>query len=109
MAATDVGVVVRALVDGHDDRVVGVVAAVASSFRERPVSAKTVVMGEVGLAGEVRAVSQAEARLKDAAKLGFTRCILPAVNVEKLDKSADLKKMELFGVKSVEEAMERLF
>lgn len=87
----------------------GVVAAVASSFRERPIPAQTVVMGEVGLAGEVRAISQAESRLKDAAKLGFTRCILPAVNVEKLDKSAPVKKMELLGVRSVEEAMERLF
>ncbi|OGW42113.1 MAG: DNA repair protein RadA [Nitrospirae bacterium GWD2_57_9] len=87
----------------------GVIAAVASSFREKAVSAGTVVMGEVGLAGEVRAISQAEARIKDAAKLGFTRCILPAVNVEKLEKTAALKKMELIGVRSVDEAMERLF
>jgi DNA repair protein RadA/Sms len=87
----------------------GVISAVASSFREKPVNAGTVIMGEVGLAGEVRAISQAEARLKDAAKLGFTRCILPAVNVEKLDTSAGLKNMELLGVRSVEEAMERLF
>jgi DNA repair protein RadA/Sms len=87
----------------------GVIAAVASSFRERPVHAHTMVMGEVGLAGEVRAVSQAEARLKDAAKLGFTRCVLPALNVEKLEKTAAIKKMELLGVRSVDEAMERLF
>ena len=66
-------------------------------------------MGEVGLAGEVRAISQAESRLKDAAKLGFTRCILPALNVEKMEKSASLKKMELMGVRTVDEAMERLF
>jgi DNA repair protein RadA/Sms len=87
----------------------GVIAAVASSFREKPIPPDMVVMGEVGLAGEVRAISQAEARLKDAAKLGFTRCILPAVNVEKMEKSAALKKMELLGVRTVEEAMERLF
>ncbi len=87
----------------------GIIAAVASSFRERPIAARTVVMGEVGLAGEVRAISQAEARIKDAAKLGFTRCVLPAVNVEKLDRSAAPKKMELLGVRSVDEAMERLF
>ncbi|MEK6699066.1 MAG: DNA repair protein RadA [Nitrospirota bacterium] len=87
----------------------GVIAAVASSFREKPIPPDMVVMGEVGLAGEVRAISQAEARLKDAAKLGFTRCILPAVNVEKIEKSAALKKMELLGVRTVEEAMERLF
>jgi len=87
----------------------GVIAAVASSFREKAIPANTVVMGEVGLAGEVRAISQAEARLKDAAKLGFTRCVLPALNVEKMEKSAAIKKMELMGVRSVDEAMERLF
>ena len=87
----------------------GVIAAVASSFREKPIHAQTVVMGEVGLAGEVRAISQAESRLKDAAKLGFTRCILPALNVEKMEKSASLKKMELMGVRTVDEAMDRLF
>ncbi|MBS1128053.1 MAG: radA [Nitrospirae bacterium] len=87
----------------------GIIAAVASSFREKPINANTVVMGEVGLAGEVRAISQAELRLKDAAKLGFTRCILPAVNVEKIEKTASLKKMELMGVRTVDEAMERLF
>ncbi|HET6363418.1 MAG TPA: magnesium chelatase domain-containing protein, partial [Nitrospirota bacterium] len=87
----------------------GVIAAVTSSFREKPISPATVVMGEVGLAGEVRAISQAETRLKDAAKLGFTRCILPAVNVEKMEKSLALKAMELMGVRSVEEAMEQLF
>jgi len=87
----------------------GVIAAVSSSFREKPISPATLVMGEVGLAGEVRAISQSEVRLKDAAKLGFTRCILPAVNVEKMGKSSALKAMDLMGVRSVEEAMERLF
>jgi DNA repair protein RadA/Sms len=87
----------------------GVIAAVASSFREKPIHAQTVVMGEVGLAGEVRAISQAELRIKDAAKLGFTRCVLPQLNVEKLDKTTALKKMELMGVRTVDEAMERLF
>ncbi len=87
----------------------GVIAAVASSFREKPISAKTLVMGEVGLAGEVRAISQAETRLKDASKLGFTRCVLPALNVEKMERTSLNKKMELLGVRSVEGAMERLF
>ena len=87
----------------------GIVAAVASSFREKPINAQTVVMGEVGLAGEVRGISQAEARIKDAAKLGFTRCILPTINVEKMEKTAISQKMELMGVRSVDEAMERLF
>ena len=87
----------------------GIIAAVASSFREKPINAQTVVMGEVGLAGEVRGISQAEARIKDAAKLGFTRCILPALNAEKIEKSAAFKTMDLMGVRSVDEAMERLF
>jgi len=87
----------------------GVIAAVASSFRERAINAQTVVMGEVGLAGEVRAISQAEARLKDAAKLGFTRCVLPQLNVDKLETNASLINMELTGVRTVEEAMDRLF
>jgi DNA repair protein RadA/Sms len=87
----------------------GLIAAVASSFREKPVHARTLVMGEVGLAGEVRAISQAEARLKDAAKLGFTRCVLPALNVEKMEKTPAIKKMELMSVRTVDEAMERLF
>jgi DNA repair protein RadA/Sms len=87
----------------------GVVAAVASSFREKPIDPNTVVMGEVGLAGEVRGISQAEMRLKDAAKLGFTRCVLPAVNVEKMEKTSALRNMQLMGVRTVDEAMERLF
>ena len=87
----------------------GIIAAVASSFRDKPVNAQTVVMGEVGLAGEVRGISQAEARIKDAAKLGFTRCILPSLNVEKIGKSAAFKTMELMSVHSVDETMERLF
>jgi len=87
----------------------GIIAAVASSFREKPINAETVVMGEVGLAGEVRGISQAEVRLKDAAKLGFTRCVLPAMNVEKMEKRDVFKRMELMGVRSVDEAMERLF
>lgn len=87
----------------------GIIAAVASSFREKPIDANTVVMGEVGLAGEVRAISQAESRLKDAAKLGFTRCVLPAANVEKIEKAAGLGTMQLMGVRTVDEAMERLF
>jgi len=48
-------------------------------------------------------------RIKDAAKLGFTRCVLPQLSVEKLEKTTDLKKIELIGVRTVDEAMERLF
>ena len=55
----------------------GVAAAVAGSFRERTISAGTVLIGEVGLGGELRSVTRTEARVREAAKLGFTRCVLP--------------------------------
>jgi DNA repair protein RadA/Sms len=60
-----------------------VAAAVASSWLERPIEAKTVVFGEVGLAGEIRAVPHAEIRLREAAALGFSRCVLPTRNAER--------------------------
>lgn len=55
----------------------GVAAAVASSFRERPIAPDTALIGEVGLGGELRAVTRIEARVREAAKLGFKRCVLP--------------------------------
>jgi len=58
------------------------VAAIASSFYDRPVADDTVVIGEVGLGGEVRAVSQIERRVMEAKRLGFARCILPAHNLK---------------------------
>ncbi len=84
----------------------GVVAALASSHLNRPVPERTVLFGEVGLAGEVRAVSRPELRVKEAARLGFDRCILPAGNLKNLDKP---KGMALVGVKSAEEALGELF
>ncbi len=58
-----------------------VVAAVASSLRNRAIPSDVVVFGEVGLAGEVRAAPQAALRVREAAQLGFTRCIVPDGNV----------------------------
>jgi len=58
----------------------------------------------VGLAGEVRGITQPEMRVREAAKLGFGRCLLPAGNL----KQVKVKGMELIGVRSVEEALERL-
>ena len=55
----------------------GVAAAVASSFREQRVAPDTVLIGEVGLGGEIRTVTRTEARIREAAKLGFRRCVLP--------------------------------
>lgn len=83
-----------------------VVAAVASSFLDKPVNPRTLVIGEVGLAGEVRAVSQVDTRVREAAKLGFVRCILPQSSRRQLS-AAD--GVELLGVKSVAEAWDLLF
>jgi DNA repair protein RadA/Sms len=82
-----------------------VAAALFSSLRDRPLAPGTLVFGEVGLAGEVRAVGQVEQRLAEAAQLGFTRCVLPQGNRLRC-RSAPL---ELSGVGTVTEAMEALF
>ena len=84
----------------------GIIAAVASSQREKVIDAKTVIFGEVGLAGEIRGISQAEARVKEAGKLGFERCILPASNSAQL---AHVKHPKLVAVGSLSECWKLLF
>lgn len=79
----------------------GIVLAIMSSFRNRPVPEGLIAFGEVGLSGEVRAVSMAEQRVREAAKLGFTECILPQVCLEKLP---EIKGIRLTGVCSVADA-----
>jgi DNA repair protein RadA/Sms len=80
-----------------------VAAAIASSVRNRPVAADIAVIGEVGLSGELRAVGQLETRVKEAAKLGFKRCLVPASAQLKQLKSPPL---ELLKARSVGEALE---
>ncbi|MFM8540048.1 MAG: DNA repair protein RadA [Nitrospira sp.] len=84
----------------------GIVAAVTSSLRERPIDRQTIVFGEVGLGGEVRAISQAEMRVKEAVKMGFRRCLLPERNLAKLDR---MKGVELIGIHEVGEALDAIF
>jgi len=84
----------------------GIVAAIASSYQEKAIDAKMVIFGEVGLAGEVRAIAQAEARVKEAGKLGFERCVLPASNSSQL---SHIKNPELIGVSSLAECWKILF
>lgn len=84
----------------------GVIAAIASSSREAVLDAKTVFFGEVGLAGEVRGISQAETRVKEAGKLGFERCILPTSNVAQLKH---IKHPTLAAVGSIQECWKLLF
>jgi DNA repair protein RadA/Sms len=81
----------------------GIVVAITSSFRERPIDHQTVVLGELGLGGEVRAISQTDLRIREAAKLGFRRCVLPDRNLAKLDP---VEGVELIGVREMAEALE---
>ena len=85
----------------------GVISAVASSFVDKPISSKTMVIGEVGLAGEVRGIHQAEVRIKEASKLGFKRCLIPKSNQSRISLESD--PIEIIGIQSVEEALEILF
>ncbi len=83
-----------------------IVAAVASSFLDKPVDGGTLVVGEVGLAGEVRAVGQVEPRIYEAKKMGFTRCLIPHGNLKRLPR---VEGIDTEGVRSVSEAVEALF
>jgi DNA repair protein RadA/Sms len=84
----------------------GVVAAVASSFRDRAVPADTAVFGEVGLTGEVRGVLQAQTRAREAQALGFRRLIVPESNRKGLEK---LLGTRVVGVRDLDEAISELF
>lgn len=84
----------------------GIVAAVASGFRGRPLDPKMLIFGEVGLGGEVRAIHQAEVRLREAAKMGFKQCLLPERNRVRLK---DTDGMEVIGIGDIGQALEVLF
>jgi DNA repair protein RadA/Sms len=81
----------------------GLVMAIASSLHNRPVDARSVVLGEVGLSGELRHVPQVERRLQEASRLGFTRCILPEAARRDVARSPNL---ELIFVSTVREALQ---
>jgi DNA repair protein RadA/Sms len=83
----------------------GIVAAVASSLRNRAIRPRTAVFGEVGLAGEIRGTSQAALRVKEAAQMGFGRCVVPRGNCAPSDTP---EGCELVEVKDVSEALEEL-
>jgi DNA repair protein RadA/Sms len=84
----------------------GIVIAIVSSFRNRPVDERTAVFGEVGLAGEVRATSHALLRAREAQAMGFTRWIIPQGNMAGLDFDDGI---DVVGVRSAAEALEALF
>ena len=84
---------------------IGIVTALVSSFREIPVDPQTFVFGEIGLSGEVRAVAQGEARIREAAKVGFKRAIVPLGNAERLNDNFGLT---ISGVRNIDEAIEQI-
>jgi DNA repair protein RadA/Sms len=83
----------------------GIIAAIASSFKNTAIEARTFTFGEIGLSGEVRGISQADTRMKEASKIGFTKGIVPVNNAQRIE----VRDVEIIGVKNVEEAIEILF
>ena len=82
-------------------RAATIVAAVASSSLNKWIDTKTVFIGEVGLTGEVRGISQLEIRLKEASKLGFKNALVPEVNKERMHGDSDMKVVGVSSVKDV--------
>lgn len=80
----------------------GIIAAIASNYKDTEIDSGSVIIGEVGLAGEVRAVNFIEKRINEAYKLGFTKCIIPYNNYKNLKRSASIN---VYGVKSVEDML----
>lgn len=85
----------------------GIVIAAASSLNNRRIDPDTVVMGEVGLGGEIRSVSRLESRLKEAIQMGFQRCIIPKRNLKGIPEEMR-QKIRIHGVEMVEEAIDAL-
>jgi DNA repair protein RadA/Sms len=84
----------------------GIVAAVASSFLDRALPEAMIPIGEVGLSGEVRGVSQLEARISEVEKMGFTRCIVPKTSLKQMTKK---NRIEMVGISNLSQFMENLF
>jgi DNA repair protein RadA/Sms len=86
----------------------GILAAIASSVRNRVIPPTTAMFGEVGLAGEVRGISQAPLRIREAAQMGFRRCLMPEANIDPADRGHLGGGCELVGVRTVAEALDAL-
>lgn len=82
-----------------------IVMAVISSLKDKPVNPRTIIFGEIGLAGEVRAVPMAEQRVNEAKKLGFETCILPKTSLDKMRK---MEGIRMVGVENIREAISLL-
>ena len=83
----------------------GIIVAVASSFKNVSISEDLVVIGEVGLTGEVRSVNMIEKRIKEAEKLGYKTCIIPESNKKDLK---DNYKLDIIGTKNIIDVMKYL-
>ncbi|MCK5350078.1 MAG: DNA repair protein RadA, partial [Desulfobacula sp.] len=83
-----------------------IAAALASTFLDKQVDKETTLIGEIGLTGEIRAVGHAQARIKEAAKMGFTKCLVPSNSIKQLSK---IKGMTIESVSFLKSAMEVLF
>ena len=84
----------------------GIIAATVSSFKNVPIDTDTVVVGEVGLTGEVRSINLIEKRIKEVEKLGFKKCIIPESNKKLLKENY---KLDIIGVRNVNQVMNVLF
>ncbi len=83
----------------------GIVMATASSFKNKPIPKDMVIIGEVGLTGEIRRVNLIEKRLKEIERLGFKSCMIPEGNKKDLK---DKYKLDIIGVRNIAEAMKKL-
>ncbi len=83
-----------------------IAAAAASSFLDRPIPQGTVVIGEIGLTGEIRAVSHIDQRISEAKKMGFTKCIVPMSNAK---RTVQANGIEVVGVSNLSEALTQIF
>lgn len=86
----------------------GIVGAIASSFKNTPMDPATVLIGEIGLTGEVRAVSHIEKRLMEAKRIGFNKCVIPAGNLKMVRQLKELGDLEVHAVANVQDALEIL-
>lgn len=84
----------------------GIITSIVSSFKNQIIDSNVVIIGEVGLGGEIRPVAQIEKRIEEAAKLGFTKAIIPQLNLKNLVTGKD--KLQIIPVKKVEEALEEV-
>jgi DNA repair protein RadA/Sms len=83
----------------------GIAVALASSYRNSAVAEDTVILGEVGLTGEVRGVSFMEQRVKEVVRLGFRRILAPVRSLELRDK---FQGLDFMGVRTVQDALDQL-